>query len=382
VIIAGGTYLETCRVPTWRRLLPGSTLHTYVHSEWTKDVERSMQAFSVGVEIIPIPSAISFDYFHPLSVPRLRPEVLDRNDPIKVKGPVVVRFGFVEGDALVDAGRAIFDPQTADGLSDFRANGSRAASLAIVLNENEADASVGCSDDDAGMALLESNGADVVIIKRGARGASVYERGKMKRHVDACRSDQVFKIGSGDVFTAAFAHFWGEREMSAVEAAEVASRGVAHYVNTRDLALPDLPTLRAFPRASVNRAGRVYVAAPFFNLSQRWLVEETTEVLERLGMDFFSPLHAVGVGRPAEEIAAADLEGLNGSSAVLALLDGSDPGSVFEVGYARALVPPKPVVVFAEQLDGGGLSVLRSAGCEVVGDYVSAIYRALWAAMS
>ncbi|WP_236961022.1 nucleoside 2-deoxyribosyltransferase [Methylobacterium durans] len=123
----------------------------------------------------------------------------------------------------------------------------------------------------------------------------------------------------------------------------------------------------------------IYLAGPFFDLAQRWLVEEALERLQALGAPVFSPLHEVGMGRPAQETATADLEGLDRCAAVLALLDGADPGTLFEVGYARA--HGKPVVVLAERVEDLHLTMLAGSGCAVVRDLTSALYRTVWAAM-
>ncbi|WP_192282583.1 nucleoside 2-deoxyribosyltransferase, partial [Methylorubrum zatmanii] len=234
--------------------------------------------------------------------------------------------------------------------------------------------------DDVGTALLAAHDAEIVVVKRGCEGARVFRVGGMPADIPAYRSERVFKIGSGDVFSAAFAHHWGERGLDAVDAADLASRSVAHFVDYHALPLPpaaELASQSALPAG--RRPGLIYLAGPFFDLAQRWLVEEALERLQALGAPVFSPLHEVGTGRPAQETAAADLEGLDRCAALLALLDGADPGTLFEVGYARAR--GKPVVVLAERLDDPNLTMLVGTGCRVARDLTSALYQAAWAAM-
>ncbi|WP_253609900.1 MULTISPECIES: nucleoside 2-deoxyribosyltransferase [unclassified Bradyrhizobium] len=120
----------------------------------------------------------------------------------------------------------------------------------------------------------------------------------------------------------------------------------------------------------------MYLAGPFFDLGQRWVVEEVYRALADLGARVFSPLHEVGTGQSPDAIAEADLEGLRGCSKVLALLDGADPGTIFEVGYARAL--GIPVVALAERLERENLTMIAGAGCEVTQDLASAIYHVIW----
>lgn len=392
MIVAGGSYLELCTMPEWRRIFgsggraaaavgslsPGSHLHTYACRRWARDVERSMHAFGVTASVEPIDEEISFSYFHPLSSPCLHPPRPTPQPSLQVAGDVVLRFGFVEGDAVVEAGRAVYDPQ--GEAVPFGANGSRAGMVAVVLNEGEAEAATGCSGASAADALLAIHAADVVVVKHGCMGALVHRVGQPAVSVPAYRSDRVFKIGTGDVFSAAFTHYWGERDMDPASAADLASRSVAGFVGHHGLPLGPQDELEALAALPVGVApGPIYLAAPFFDLAQRWLVEEALDRLRHLGATVFSPLHEVGMGGSPAALAMADLAGLDGCRAVLALLDGADPGSVFEVGYARR--HGTPVVVLGERLDERHVAFLRGSGCEIARDFTSALYRAVWAAM-
>ncbi len=120
----------------------------------------------------------------------------------------------------------------------------------------------------------------------------------------------------------------------------------------------------------------VYLAAPFFSLSERWLVETSRAVLAGLGAAVFSPLHDVGVG--GDEVAGPDLDGLRRADAVFALLDGWDPGTVYEVGWAHR--EDLPVVGFLNTPAHEGTKMLVGAGAELHDDLSSALYRAVWAA--
>ncbi|WP_236960205.1 PfkB family carbohydrate kinase [Methylobacterium durans] len=252
MIIAGGCYLEVCTVPRWRRLFgsggraaaavgrlsPGTVLHTYAHRTWVPDVVSSLHAFGVTASVRPIDQRISFSYFHPLSPALLEPAEPTAQAPLAVSGDIVLRFGFVEGDAVVEARRAVHDPQTGQAAQAFRANGSRAETLAVVLNQGEAEVATGAAGDDVGAALLAAHRADVVVVKRGCEGARVFRAQGAPADIPAYRSERVFKIGSGDVFSAAFAHHWGERGLEPAAAADLASRHVAHFVDYHALPLP------------------------------------------------------------------------------------------------------------------------------------------------
>lgn len=334
-----------------------------------------MNAFGVRTNLTPIEDAISFSYFHPLSPSELRPWQIKRQAPLRAQGDVALVFDYVEGDAIVDADIVVVDPQGAASPRPFRAKGSKAGKLAIVLNENEA-ALCGSSED-----ALSLHGADVVVVKRGPKGATVFERGGATTDVPAYWSDRVFKIGSGDVFSAAFAHYWGEKNFRPADAADAASRSVASFVDYHALPLPSLEALTQVRRIETGtKPSSIYIASPFFDLAQRWMLEELCRCFDLLGANFFSPLHEVGTGLSAAETAKADLKGLDGASVVLAILDGGDPGSAFEVGYA--LSHSKRVIVLAERLSENHRASLKGMGCEIATDFTSAVYRAIWASLS
>ncbi|TIX42544.1 MAG: nucleoside 2-deoxyribosyltransferase, partial [Mesorhizobium sp.] len=122
-------------------------------------------------------------------------------------------------------------------------------------------------------------------------------------------------------------------------------------------------------------SGRIYLAAPFFDLGQRWLVEEARLALIDAGADVFSPVHEIGPGK-ATVVAPADLNGLDGCDVVFAILNGMDPGTVFEVGYARK--KGIPIVALAENEKEEDLKMFVGSGTIVAQDFVTAIYKAIW----
>jgi nucleoside 2-deoxyribosyltransferase len=124
---------------------------------------------------------------------------------------------------------------------------------------------------------------------------------------------------------------------------------------------------------------RVYLAGPFFTLAQLWLIEQARNDLRAAGLRVFSPYHDVGVGA-AQDVVSADLQGVAECDLVFAIGDGMDPGTVFEIGYARAM--GKPVVVYCETGPGESLKMMQGTDCLIEADYVSAVYRTLWKAFT
>jgi nucleoside 2-deoxyribosyltransferase len=122
--------------------------------------------------------------------------------------------------------------------------------------------------------------------------------------------------------------------------------------------------------------GRIYIAAPFFNIAERWLVEEIRTQLLGMGVPVFSPLHDIGEG-PGEIVAPLDLRGLDECQVVLAVLNGCDAGTIFEIGYAVAR--GTPVIALAQNIRAEDVKMPAGTGCLLVEDIVSAIYHAIWA---
>uniref|UniRef100_UPI002FBDA183 PfkB family carbohydrate kinase n=1 Tax=Azorhizobium caulinodans TaxID=7 RepID=UPI002FBDA183 len=379
MIVAGGLYREECIRPHWSRIFgsggraaaavslvsPGSGLVAYACRRWLSDIRHSMGAFGVETELQEIEADIAFHYLHPLSVPELSDCPPPSHPPLSARGDVVLRFGFVEGSARIEARRAVYDPQNANEVLRFHENGSTTDRLAIVLNDSELESSTGYNGEAGARALMSRCGAEVVVVKGGPFGALVVDAAGTSK-VPAYASQSVFKIGSGDVFSAVFCHLWGERELTAADAADAASRSVARYVESRNVQVRSVDLLADSGRPLSPTPQPIYLAGPFFTLAQRWLVEEARDCLHKLGARTFSPIHEVGSHGDAGVIADLDLRGLESCRAVLALIDGEDAGTLFEIGYARKL--RIPVVALAESPRPESLTMLLGTGCQVTSD--------------
>ena len=390
--IVGGVYRERCIHPQWNAVYGSAgraaqcvtsligepvRLLTYVADEIRDEV--IYLANDCGAELIASHASheICFDYLHPLSTPIISPSVqrIVQHSPIRVADDVVLRFGMLEGDAVIGAKIAVYDPQSAFGATHFSMNGSRAENLAVVMNRSEAFSMTGESDPDvAASKLIKDGSATVVIVKMGSQGAFVMTP-TVKSMVPFYRTDRVWKIGSGDVFSATFSALWGCSGFDPIEAADLASRATAAYCETRTLPAPALEFLRSMSNSSsTQKTGTVYLAGPFFDLAQRWLIEEARDILFSLGASVFSPIHDVGSGA-ANVVASADIEGLEKSDVIFAIANGLDAGTIFEIGYAVKL--KKPVVVLAQNIKEEDLKMIVGSGCEVVDDFTSALYRAV-----
>lgn len=392
ITVVGGVYHERCIWPDWDQVFGSGgraaaalvghadrvILRAYAREDTAKRF-KSLAAAAYGFEFNPVTSkqTLSFEYVHSLSVPIIRPmpSHIVQNQPIQIADPVVLRFGMLEGSGRVEAERCVYDPQSAFRPEPFSQNGSKARHLAIVGNRSEILALGRNENHERAAETLIREGAEVVVVKLGASGALVVD-GSASTMVPAYRSPSVCTIGSGDIFAAMFAAAWGVRNVRPADAAQFASRAVAEYASSMALPIPAAGALASSPLAEARVAGgRIYLAGPFFTLGQRWLIDEARRAIRELGMEVFSPLHDVGPG-PAEAVATADLEALNGCDAVFAILDGLDSGTLFEVGYARA--HGKPIYALAQTVSDEDLKMITGSGCQVFEDFVTALHHLAW----
>lgn len=400
ILVVGGTYFERCMKPQWKEIYGSAgraasaissmggvvDLHSYCDNQ-TKDVIESRGALeNFRTYLTPINKSVSFDYHHGLDTPRICIPQKTSN-PLRAEGECVVRFGMLEGDAIVKGNYVVYDPQNPLDPIPFHANGSTANKLAIVLNRYEASllsGLPGASVNDMALALIKKGMAQVVIIKLGAHGVLVHD-GKNGHTVSAYRSERVWKIGSGDNFVAHFAFRWMGEGRSAVESADLASKATAYYCqNMTSPTYSDLNTFSPNPIVPSNRykgsdKPTVYLAGPFFTLSQLWVIEQARENLREMGLKVFSPYHDVGYGS-SEDVVPKDLAGIDASDLVFAVADGLDSGTIYEIGYARA--KDKPVIVYCENESEKNMKMIQGSGCMIYEDYVSGIYQALWKAVS
>jgi hypothetical protein len=395
MIVVGGVYSEYCYHPAWHQIFGSGgrgaavltrlgvsnvALTTCVAPDALRAVGATLIPYDVDIHSISSDSLYEFTYTHPLSEPFLKPfPPHPANFSEAIQDEVVLAYGMLEGMPHVQAKSIIYDPQSETDIlrpSEFVDNSER---LALVLNERELEMLCGTADMAAGaQAILHANEASVVIVKQGPFGCIVADHhGTYSVPVFPTRT--VFKIGSGDVFSAAFAKFWALDGMSPLEAAQDASRCASLYCETKSIdAVSRFKDANWTPREKRRRPA-VYLAGPFFSLAQRFLVEEARRSLIALGAKVFSPMHEVGIDAPPAIIAKEDLKGLEESTVVLALIADLDPGTIFEIGFARAR--NIPVVAYGEGIKEEHLTMLVGSECFCSDDFCSALYNAIWAGM-
>ena len=393
--VVGGVYSEYCYHPAWHQIFGSGgrgaaaltrlgvadvTLSTCIADTVVKSVYATLLPFGLEIDRVSAPEHYEFRYTHPLTEPVLNPfppKPATYRDVVVAKN--VLAYGMLEGLPKIEAQSLVYDPQSESDTILPQTFAPGAKRLALVLNERELSrltAQLALAR--PGPELLTKIGAEVVVAKLGPFGCTVIDHSGVAP-VPVFPTTSVFKIGSGDVFSAAFAKFWSLDGLSPLEAAHKASLCTALYCDTRSLdALSDIDKCQ-FKPASRRIEPTVYLAGPFFSLSQRILIEEARRSLIALGARVFSPLHDVGTDSDPLTIAEEDLKGLESSTVVLALIPDLDPGTIFEIGFARAR--NIPVVAYGEGIKNEHLTMLIGSGCLCVEDFCSALYNAVWEGM-
>jgi len=99
---------------------------------------------------------------------------------------------------------------------------------------------------------------------------------------------------------------------------------------------------------------KIYLAGPLFTTPERVWNSGLASLLRAGGHDVWVPQENPAAERTGRAIFRKDLEGLDWSEGVVAIMDGADPdsGTCWECGYAYAR--GKPVVLFRSDLRGSG----------------------------
>lgn len=392
-IVVGGTYHETCDEPVVRWTYGSGVRAASVLGEACTEFVTVADHVSLAeahavLGDTPIThtvrsAAIWFEYYTPLHRPRLHQSVSDGHISVPdVMGDEVLVFGMVEAKPAVTCRKAVVDPQHSLSLDEIRTR-IHADELAIVANRAELLALGGAQDLAAGVqAVRDATGAQVVVVKAGALGALVFVEEAGPELIPVYRTETVFPIGSGDVFTAAFAGQWLAAAADPVQAAVDASRRTAGYVLTRQttpIVIDETDSLPAPLLLSHDVHPQVYVAASFETPEQRWSASTIAAGIDDIGGSSVYPLRDIGPKKDAATTASADLKALDECDAVVLLADAARVGPFVECGWAVSR--GTPVVVLSSDDDPDRFTMLRGTGAVVVHDLATAAYHAVWAAL-
>ena len=397
--IIGGTYTENCNIPCINQQLFGSGLRalalfheldpnrkvcfkTCCSSQKEKLVRAFHSRANTRIDVTENVD-VQFFYEHPFRVSEIYPRtdtLAENKKTIEAEGENILLYGMMESNVKVHGNIVIYDPQTANEQYLFSRTGSNANKLIYVLNSHEAKMLSGKETIvEQRDFFFDKENCHALIIKNGANGANLF-RGKSDEGtvIPVYKTDRVWSIGTGDIFTAYFALMVFDGA-DLHKAALNASMAVACYSQNGNIeGMSEMMKAFNFSPVIPQKQGQIYLAGPFFSVAQLWLVGEFYKALKSEGIKVFSPLHDVGIGN-AEEVTDKDVEGLNQSDVVLAIVDGLDSGTLFECGYAVA--KGKKVVAFVQNESEKAIQMLKGTGCDIEEDFTTAVYKSIWYAI-
>lgn len=390
MIIVGGAYWESIRHPkksnlygsglkgamAMSRIIDNLKLVTVCSDAEEQEIKSVCNTYGIDCDLHKREVPIEFLYLTPMTVPRVL-GVRNQNIEFEVEGDFILSYGMLEAHPKLKAKRIVLDPQKPkQTLLDL--NSIKCDEIVLVLNSHESAELTGFSDPEAAAdELLKNYSLFGVIIKCGAIGALAKSKTE-KDWVGVRPSQSVWPVGSGDIFSAAFAVGWGKLGKSILEAADYASKAVNVWTVNPDVFPLDKDFEKVASKKIVSRRKpKIYLAGPFFNLSQLWLIETTYSALLNLGCEVFSPYHNVGLG--GDEVAKKDLDGLDTCNSMIALLDGKDEGTIFEAGYA--ISKNIQCVGYCSDVNSSQLKMIRGSGINLYSDLSTAIYKSIWGGM-
>jgi len=321
---------------------------------------------------------ITFKYSFSLDYPNIFPHVLNisKIDELKIESENIIAFGMLEVDFKLSGNKIVYDPQTPIKPKKFSEFG-KAKELVYILNKNEAF-SIASSEniEDIKNCLFNSEKAKAFIIKDGPFGAILYLKDKEIK-IPSYITNNVNKIGSGDIFTSSFGFYWITKGLTLEDSALNASKSTAIYCDKKvyvDTSIIDNFDYQEFNHQAFSEK-QVYLASPFFAISELILIDKIRTAFLSFGVKVFSPFHDIGLGDEVS-IAKKDLEGIEKSDIIFCILDNFDSGTLIESGYS--LAKGKKIIGYHRTCNENQLLMLKPANILFYQHLTTAIYQTIW----
>ncbi|GFD91396.1 hypothetical protein KUL156_29500 [Alteromonas sp. KUL156] len=322
---------------------------------------------------------ITFKYNFAVDQPIIYPNILNisKSKKINVNGKNVVAYGMLETDFEIEADKVVYDPQTSIKPIIFSEIG-KAKELVYIVNMNEARSIASSSNiEKIKEYFFKSEKAKALIVKNGPYGATLFYNNK-EIIIPAYITENVNKIGSGDIFTSSFGYYWMEKKLSLEESAKNASKSTAFYCDKK-VYMDITDNMSNFNYKEFNYKDlsekQVYLASPFFSISELILIDKIRTAFLSFGVKVFSPFHDIGLG-DEEIIAKKDIDGIEKSDMIFLVLDNLDSGTLIESGYS--LAKGKKMIGYHRTCDEKKLLMLKPSKLKVYKHLTTAMYQTIW----
>lgn len=320
---------------------------------------------------------ITFKYNFALDNPTIFPNILtiEKTKKIEVENKNIICFGMLETDFSINGEKVVYDPQTSIKPKKFSEIGS-ANELVYIVNWNEAK-SIASSDDINKVKdfFFRVEKVTALIIKKGPSGAKLFYENK-EFNIPSYITDNVNKIGSGDIFSGSFGYYWMKRGLPFEECAMLASKSTSLYCDKRVYVDTSNFEYDYIDFKSTDlESKQVYLAAPFFSLAELILIDKIRNAFLEFGVKVFSPFHDIGLGDNVT-IAKKDLEGIQNSDIIFCVFDNLDSGTLIESGYSLAL--NKKIIGYHRTGRKSDLLMLKPGSFKAYDNLTTSIYNTIW----
>lgn len=395
--VIGGTYREVnldyisnniygSGLRAVKYLLESSTLNVNFYTAGNEDSKKYLKDFKqiykerFDFQIEGTNSILTFKYNFALDNPTIypSPQLIDQKTNINVSEGNIICFGMLDASFSINANKVVYDPQTSINPIIFSKE-NKAKELIYIVNSTEAEVlSQSKAKKDILRFFFIEEKVTALIIKSGPKGASLFLNEETEIAIPSYITENVYKIGSGDIFTTVFGRYWLEGNLPLEDCARYASKATALYCNDESYFIKESFfenfTFKEYIYKDL-REKQIYLASPIFSLSEVILIDKIRNAFQDIGVKVFSPYHDIGYGSE-RFIAEADLKGLNDSDIVFSVLDGLDSGTLVELGYAMA--KNMRIIGYHRTESIESLLMLECANISYFKDLTTAIYQTIW----
>ncbi|AQX85143.1 nucleoside 2-deoxyribosyltransferase [Elizabethkingia bruuniana] len=353
--------------------------HTAGNSEiedYLKEYKKVYPSFSFSR--IDYNELITFKYSYALDQPDILPNPLKirKTKNIEFKDYNIICYGMLETDFKVEGCRVVYDTQNSINPIKFSEFGV-ADELIYIINFSEAKVISKCTElEDIKKFFFEEEKVTALIIKNGPHGATLlYDNKEVK--IPSYITENVHKIGSGDIFTASFAYYWMEKKISLEDCAYNASKSTSYFCDKKiyiDTSNIENLIYKEYHPSNLNNK-QIYLASPFFSISELLLVDKIRNSFLEFDVNVFSPFHDIGIGNDIT-IANKDIDAINNSDIIFCVFDGLDSGTLVEAGYSIA--KNKKIIGYQRTCDENKLLMIKPGNAKVYENLTTAIYQTIW----
>jgi hypothetical protein len=321
---------------------------------------------------------ITFKYSFALDTPSIFPNILNikKTENIKVEGGNIICYGMLESDFIITGNKVIYDPQTSLNPKKFSEIGN-ANELIYIVNMNEAK-SISLQNDLEGIKkyFFNNEKAYALIIKNGPYGAKLYLKNNDEFEIPSFVTENVNKIGSGDIFTSSFGYYWMNKNLPLEECAILASKVTSLYCDKKVyIDVKDFNHDFIAIESKNFKDKQIYLAAPFFSIAELILIDKIRNAFLEFEVKVFSPFHDIGLG-DEETIAIKDLQGIKDSDIIFCVFDNLDSGTLIESGFALAM--NKKIIGYHRTCKESELLMLKPGDLKIFKNLTSAMYHTIW----